>query len=208
MNHPVQGSCIVGSLHTRERKATRAQERHSHAAEKAGRDAGVSQAGRSRRASASSVLRLGGDVCLPSEVEQLLLEVVADGFVLYCCGPRAAPRALVAAYQWQDYVDLVAIRRFDRIITARIPAPRHTQVDIFTPEIVVWAYEGPPQRALRALLDLLPPHHHHAPTDPYPAPPSLHLSRAEQRPMTIQLPPPGRAGNRATRLTAARVRRG
>jgi hypothetical protein len=73
---------------------------------------------------------------------------------------------------------------------------------------VVWAYEGPPQRALRALLDLLPPHHHHAPTDPYPAPPSLHLSRAEQRPMTIQLPPPGRAGNRATRLTAARVRRG
>jgi hypothetical protein len=37
----------VGSLHTRERKATHGQERHSHAAEKAGRDAGVSQAGRS-----------------------------------------------------------------------------------------------------------------------------------------------------------------
>jgi hypothetical protein len=45
------------------------------------------------RVSASSALRFGGEVCLSSEVERLLGEVVADGFVVYCCGPRAAPCA-------------------------------------------------------------------------------------------------------------------
>jgi hypothetical protein len=129
------------------------------------------------RPSSLSVLRSGGEAGLPAEVERLLLEVVADGFVVYCCGPRAAPFALVAAYQWDDYVDLVTIRCFDRVTAARVPVPRHGRVDVFTPEVVVWAYEGPPQRTLRALL--------------------------EQRPMTIQFPPPGRAGMRAARLAAA-----
>jgi hypothetical protein len=55
-----------------------------------------------------------------------------DGFALCCCGPRAAPFALVAAYQWEDYVDLVTIRCFDRVTTARVPAPRHGRVDVFT----------------------------------------------------------------------------
>ncbi|MFZ2116297.1 MAG: hypothetical protein WCB73_23790 [Pseudonocardiaceae bacterium] len=155
------------------------------------------------RPSSLSVLRSGGEVCLPSEVERLLLEVVADGFVLYCCGPRVAPFALVAAYQWEDYVDLVTIRCFDRVTTARVPAPHHGRVDVFTPEVVVWAHEGPPQWALRALLDLIHPQHPHAPARAHPAPPSLRIPRAEQRPTTIQLPPPGRAERRAARLTAA-----
>jgi hypothetical protein len=103
------------------------------------------------------MLRLGDEACLPSQVERLLLDVVTDGFVLYCCGPRSAPRALVASYQWEDYVDLITIRRFDRITTARVPALDHDRVDVFAPELVVWAYEGPPQPALRALLDLLIP---------------------------------------------------
>jgi hypothetical protein len=34
--------------------------------------------------------------CLSSEVEQLLLDVLADGFTVYCCGSKAAPTALVA----------------------------------------------------------------------------------------------------------------
>jgi hypothetical protein len=59
---------------------------------------------------------------------------------------------LVASYQWRDYVDLITIRGFDRIITTR--TPHHTQLDIFAPEVVVWAYEGPPQQALGAVLDL------------------------------------------------------
>jgi hypothetical protein len=102
------------------------------------------------------VLRSGDEAGLPSEVERLLREVVADGFVLYCCGPRATPFALVAVYQWEDYVDLVTIWCFDRVTTARVPAPR-PRIDVFTPEVVVWAHEGPPQWALRALLDLIHP---------------------------------------------------
>lgn len=138
---------------------------------------------------------------LAPEIEGLLVEVVADGFAVHCCGPRTAPRALVASYQWDGYVDLATIRRFDRVTTARIPAPG--RIDVFAPETVVWAYEGPPQRALRALLDLVHPQHPDAPNSAYPAPPALRIPRAEQRPVTIRLPSPGRAGTRAARLAAA-----
>jgi hypothetical protein len=166
------------------------------------RDAGMPQSAGSARTAASSLPDVSAEACLSFEVERLLGDVVADGFVLYCCGPRAAPCALVASYQWEDYLDLLTIRRFDRIITARIPAPQHARIDVFAPKVVVWAYEGPPQPALRALLNLLPPTHPQAPTSAYPAPPTLHIPRAEQRPMTIQLPPPRRAENRAARLIA------
>lgn len=150
-----------------------------------------------------AVLRSDNKVCLPSEVEQLLLGVVADGFMLYCCGCQAAPTALVASYQWENYVDLVTIRRFDCVTTARIVAPNTVGVDVFAPQIAVWTYEGPPQRALRALLDLVHPEHPDAPTSTYPAPLSLHIPRAEQRPMTIRLPRPRRVEVRAARLAAA-----
>ncbi|HKR50066.1 MAG TPA: hypothetical protein VJT72_10870 [Pseudonocardiaceae bacterium] len=137
-------------------------------------------------------------VSLPAVVEGLLLDVVADGFALYCCGERAAPNALVASYEWEHYVDLVTIQDFDQITTARVP--KHV-TDILAPDVVVWAYQGPPRQALRALLALVHPAHPDAPTAEYPAPPSLHVPRAQQRPMTIRLPPAGRAGARATRLT-------
>lgn len=140
--------------------------------------------------------------CLPPEVERLLLDVLEDGFAVYCCGPKAAPTALVAAYEWTHYVDLVTIRDFDRITAAR--APKHNNVDVFSPDTVVWAYQGPPQPTLRALLDLLHPHHPDAPQGEYPAPPSLLIRRADQRPMTVRLPPPGRAAVRAGRLARAR----
>ncbi len=145
--------------------------------------------------------RSGGQTSLPPAVEGLLLDVVVDGFVVYCCGDRAAPRALVASYEWDHCVDLVTIRDFDRVTTARVP--KRGTVDIFAPQVVVWAYQGPPQQALRALLDLVHPAHPDAPTAEYPAPPSLHISRAVQRPMTIRLPSPGQAGVRAARLAAA-----
>ena len=148
----------------------------------------------------SSALRSTSEPGLPLELEHLLVDVVADGFVLYCCGPIAAPHALVASYQWKDFVDLVTIRSFEQIATARVPVPQHGRVDVFAPEAVVWAYEGPPRWALRALLDLVPPQHPGAPTFAYPAPPSLHIPRTEQRPMTIRFPPPGQAGMRAVRL--------
>ena len=58
---------------------------------------------------------------LPPEVEKLLIDVVADGFSLYCCGPRHAPHALLACYEWDHYVDLLTIADFDRMIAARVP---------------------------------------------------------------------------------------
>lgn len=157
---------------------------------------------RSMSTPASATLRSGRPAHLSAEVEQLLLDVVADGFILYCCGPRVAPHALVACYHWQHYVDLVTIRHFDCIITARIPASPSAGIDVFNPPVVVWAYEGSPQLALRALLNLPPPHHPHAPTRTFPAPPALRIPRAEQRPMTIRVPPAPRVIHRATRLSA------
>jgi hypothetical protein len=159
--------------------------------------------GRSVRPAVFSALHSGRDTHLPLEVERLLLGVVADGFLLHCCGPKAAPFALVASYQWKGYVDLVTIRRFDWITTARVCVPPRRRVDVFAPEAVVWAYKGPPQWALRALLELVHPEHPKAPASAYPAPTSLHIPRTEQRPMAIRFPPPGRASIRAARLMAA-----
>ncbi len=144
--------------------------------------------------------RRGGQTDLPPEVEGLLLDVVADGFVVYCCGPLAAPNALVASYQWDHCMDLLTIRDFDRVAVARVPT--RGRVDVFAPEVVVWVYEGPPQQALRALLDLVHPAHPDAPTTEFPAPPSLHIPRAQQRPMTIRLPSSGRAGAREIRIAS------
>jgi hypothetical protein len=138
---------------------------------------------------------------LPAEVEELLVEVVADGFALFCCGPQTAPNALVARYEWNHHVDLLTIRDFDRVITARTPT-RGRVVDIFDPKVVVWAYQGTPQHAVRALLNLVHPEHPDAPTVSYPAPAGLRVPRVQQRPMTIRLPTPARAGTRATRLAS------
>ena len=141
----------------------------------------------------------GSRVDFPPAVERLLLDVVADGFVVYCCGGRAAPTVLAASYEWDHYVDLVTVRGIDRVTAARIP--KRGPVDVFAPEVVVWAYEGPAECTLRALLNLVHPQHPDAPTGVYPAPRSLQVPRHEQRPMTIRLPSASRTGARATRLT-------
>jgi len=81
--------------------------------------------------------------------------------------------------------------------------PKRDAVNIFAPEVVVWVYEGPPQQALRALLDLVHPAHPDAPIAEYPAPASLHVPRTQQRPMTIRPPSPSQARARADRLATA-----
>jgi len=138
---------------------------------------------------------------LPAVVEELLVDVAIDGFTLYCCGPKSAPNALVAAYEWEQYVDLLTIRDFDRVTTARVV--KRDAVDIFAPELVVWAYQGPSQQALRALLKLVRPAHPDAPAAEYSAPAGLLVPRSQQRPMTIRPPSPGRAVVRADRLVTA-----
>lgn len=130
------------------------------------------------------------------------MDVVTDGFVLYCCGGQANPTALVASYEWEIYVDLITIRSFERVTAARVPIPHGGQVDVFAPEVVVWAYEGPPQLALGAMLKLVHPAHLDAPGTTHPAPRSLHITRSEQRPLTIRPPSPIQVGARATRLAA------
>jgi hypothetical protein len=40
--------------------------------------------------------------CVTVGVEQLLVDVVTDGITHYCCGPKAAPNALVACYAWRS----------------------------------------------------------------------------------------------------------
>ena len=139
---------------------------------------------------------------MPAGVEELLVAVVADGFTLYRCGPKDAPRALVACYQWADYVDVLTVGDFARVVTARV-STQGLPVDIFAPEAVVWAYEGPPQHAVGALLELVHPEHPDAPTTTYPAPAGLRVPRAQQRPMSIQPPLPSRAEVRAQRLATA-----
>ncbi len=46
---------------------------------------------------------------LPAVVEQLLVDVVADGFTVYCCGPKTAPLT-------------------QRPMTIRPPSPRRARV--------------------------------------------------------------------------------
>jgi hypothetical protein len=114
------------------------------------------------------LLNRGGPVGLPAAVEELLVNVAADGFTLHCCGPKTVPNALVGSYEWAHYVDVLTIQNFDQVITARLPK-RGDRIDIFAPEVVVWAYEGPPQQAIRALFDLVHPEHLDAPTTDYPS---------------------------------------
>lgn len=140
------------------------------------------------------------DENLPPDGERLLLALLMEGFTAYCCGPKTAPRALVAAYEWPRWVDLVTIRDFDRITAARVP--KHDTIDIFTPEVMVWAYEGPPQWVLPAVLELVHPEHPHAPTVEVPASQNLWIPRAEQRPMSIRPPSTLHAGTRARRLAS------
>jgi hypothetical protein len=130
-----------------------------------------------------------------------LLDVVADGFTVYCCGHRTAPTALAASYEWANCVDHLIIRSWDHTAAARIP--KLSDIDVFAPEIVVWSYEGGAEPTLRALLNLVHPLHPQAPATPYPAPRSLRLPRYEQRPMTIRLPAASRAAARAARLCAS-----
>ncbi len=142
-----------------------------------------------------------GQMDLAAGVEELLIDVAADGFTLYCCGPKHAPNALLACYEWDHYVDLLTILNFDRVTTARVP--KRDTLDIFAPTVMVWSYEGPPLPALRALLQLVHPAHPDAPVTEYPAPAGLRIPRARQRPMTIRPPSPGRARVRTERLATA-----
>ncbi|MBA2471750.1 MAG: hypothetical protein H0V41_05705 [Pseudonocardiales bacterium] len=84
------------------------------------------------------------------------------------CGP-------LGHSDWEDRVDHLTIRSCDRVAAARVP--KLGRVDVFAPEGVVWAYEGPAECTVRALLNLVHPQHPDAPTGVYrrhapPGPPT------------------------------------
>lgn len=66
-----------------------------------GRGFGVPGSGRRSRLPSANPHH-GGRVGLPGVVEELLVEVVADGFVLDGRGPESVPNALFAAYEWNQ----------------------------------------------------------------------------------------------------------
>lgn len=106
------------------------------------------------------------------------------GFTAYCCGNRRAPHALVSAYDWGGYLDVINIRGKDRVTAARLP--KCDGLDIFAPTRAVWHYLGALEPTVAAMLKLPPPNHPDAPTTIYPAPLTLFVTSHELRPMTMK----------------------
>lgn len=109
------------------------------------------------------------------------------GMTACCCGDRRAPHALVATYNWGDYIDVINIRGMHRVTAARLPVC--DGLDIFAPAWAVWHYLGSLEPTVTAMLKLPPPDHRHAPTATYPAPLTLFVTSREQQSIIVK---PGR----------------
>ena len=88
-------------------------------------------------------------------VDDMLRQVVDDGFAFYVCGERFDSVVLVAAYHWEGYVDLLTITEPDRVTVAW--AVREPGFDVFNPSKVVWTYGNKAEPTLRALPNLKHP---------------------------------------------------
>lgn len=143
---------------------------------------------------------MGKKLLESADTEELLWEFARDGFSLYFCGGRSQPTVIVGAYEWDDYIDIVNIRGDTRVTAARVP--RRGEVDIFSPETIVWFYQGNVDLTLKAMLRLVHPEHPDAPTTEHPPPSDLYVPRAEQRPMTIRRADSTRIAARAAKLAA------
>jgi hypothetical protein len=134
-------------------------------------------------------------------IEDLFRAVVNDGFTVYCCGLKDDPTALIAFYEWDDYVDVVTVPQEGPAAAARLARP----VDVLDPPpAAVWTWEGDPEPAIWALLRLAHPDRFDAPAEAVPTPAALRVPRELQRPMSIRMPPAGKAGVRADRLSQVR----
>lgn len=94
------------------------------------------------------------------------------------------PNVLVAAYDWDDYMDVINIRGVDRVAAARLPI--YDGLDVFAPSRAVWHYLGTLEPAVTTMLQLPPPDHRDAPAPTYPTPLTLFVASHEQRPMAIK----------------------
>jgi len=137
----------------------------------------------------------------PSAVDEMLRQIVDDGFAFYVCGERLDPVVLGAAYYWGSCVDLLTITEPDRVTAAR--AVREPSFDVFGPRKVVWAYGNEAEPTLRALLNLNHPVHPDHPTFPHEPPRLMIVPAHLQRPMTFKAPESWKVQNRARRLERA-----
>jgi hypothetical protein len=134
-------------------------------------------------------------------VDDMLHQLVDDGFAFHLCGERLDPVVLVASYRWRNHVDLLAITESDRVTAAR--AVREPDFDVFNPGRVVWAFGNEAEPTLRALLNLKHPDHPDHPTATTEPPRSMIVPARLQRPMTFRSPESWKVGNRARRLETA-----
>lgn len=137
----------------------------------------------------------------PSQVDKLLVEVVADGFTVIVAGTLDNPGLLAATYRWGPEVDAVFIVDPDDVL-----AVRTARADVGSP--VLWAYRGPIVPALRTLLDLQHPRHPDAPRTAITPAEAPRLPPLGPRPLVIRTPAARHQGARARRLEPDRQRMG
>lgn len=134
--------------------------------------------------------------------------VLADGFTGYCCGSKSDPTALIAFYEWPDHLDMITVPRGNGpAAVARLVKPAEVRdvrdgdsLVLNPPATAIWAWVGPADMAISALLDLPHPESPDAPSSEVPTPVALRVPREQQRPMHIRVPDEGKVGARAARL--------
>lgn len=141
----------------------------------------------------------------------VLMEALrADGFTGYRCGSEHDPDALIAIYEWPEHVDVITIHREGNAAAARIPTPGGVRapdgepnpIVMKPPAKAVWAFVGPTDSTIWAMLDLPHPQRPDAPAAEILTPSVLRVPASKQRPMAIRVPDPDDVGARGRRLAA------
>lgn len=139
--------------------------------------------------------------------------LIADGFTRCRCGPnKDDPTALIVFYEWPDHLDMITVPRDGPSAAARLVKPSGVAaVDnnpkpfvLNPPPTALWAWVGPVDQAIWALLELPHPDCPDAPAQEIPTPKALRVPREDQRPMVIRVPDKGKRSARAVRLSQPR----
>lgn len=139
---------------------------------------------------------------------QTLFEaLVLDGFKRFCFGPEREPYALVASYEWDDYLDVITVRADGLTAAARLCKPADP---LDPPRTAVWTWvgfdedaDGPNTQAesgIWAMLDLSHPNDPDAPHSRVETPAALRIPPEHQKQMKMRQPVPGSVHARAARL--------
>jgi hypothetical protein len=130
----------------------------------------------------------------------LLKALADDGFTVYCFGSKEDPTALLAVYEWPDYLDVITVPRRGPAAAARLAKPADA---LNPPPRAVWAWVAEePESVIWALLRLAHPDHLDAPAEKVLTPAALRIPLELQRPVHIRKPPPEKAGARGDRLSS------